>query len=63
MKKDKREHPCFKSHHEVKSSISSPVYTVVKDISGSYLHPGISVSSLRGGTVSNVLAYFLAACL
>lgn len=28
-----------------------------------YLHPGISVSSFRGGTVSNVLAYFLAACL
>lgn len=28
-----------------------------------YLQPGISVSSLRGGTVSNVLAYFLAACL
>lgn len=27
-----------------------------------YLHPGISVSSLSGGTVSNVLAYFLAAC-
>lgn len=27
-----------------------------------YLHPGISVSSLRGGTVSSVLAYFLAAC-
>lgn len=26
------------------------------------LHPGISVSSLSGGTVSNVLAYFLAAC-
>lgn len=28
-----------------------------------YLHPGISVSSFSGGTVSNVLAYFLAACL
>lgn len=26
------------------------------------LHPGISVSSLSGGTVSNVFAYFLAAC-
>lgn len=29
---------------------------------GGNLHPGTSVSSLRGGTVSNVLAYFLAAC-
>lgn len=37
---------------------------LLKDLSESgYLHPGISVSSLKGGTVSNVLAYFLAACL
>lgn len=34
-----------------------------KDVRERYLHPGTSVSSFRGGTVSNVLAYFLAACL
>lgn len=37
-------------------------YSNFGHILSKYSHPGISVSSFRGGTVSNVLAYFLAAC-